>query len=342
MDELHLSDNQGTAMDLLNGDMLDPKILLEYCPLDYGRQPWLIPKASLGALETLLTELCCQVLRAVDVQSLLVFRRVNEKVMATIKEMPEFKKTMSCAPNAVRMAIGARTVHTFTIQQLYVKLCQVTYDLGCGKPAPYLDVFKLRRTCLWIGGSCDNFPGPKDIVDVLLMFTGPGEDDYDSDEGDDEELHVARSLQVSALLSASALPSFVLPSLRRHLRSTRQDHLRTTYYDVGEASEALARNGYAKPQSFIFEGLDESCKISAVFAPWTNDRSLDAIHGEFCAQCLEMEEMQSSDIWHMNGILDIDLARVAFGSSEWLARPVKERHDDGLKKVVRKDWPCKI
>jgi hypothetical protein len=54
-------------------------------------------------------------------------------------------KIMLHAPNVIRMAIGIATAHTFNLKQLYEALCQHSCASGCGKPAPYLDMFTLTR-----------------------------------------------------------------------------------------------------------------------------------------------------------------------------------------------------
>lgn len=178
-----LADAQQRAVKQLNLNILDPEILRSHCPLDHGRHiP--VPKASLDILTSLPPELHFEILGRVDLQSLLVFRRVNQKAMATRDGMSEFKKvnsypTLTLAalnrqeileytPNTIRMAIGIRTAHTFTIKDLFAKLCQKSCDMGCGRMAPYVDVFKLSSRCLWVGGLCDRSVGPENVLRLNL------------------------------------------------------------------------------------------------------------------------------------------------------------------------------
>lgn len=78
-------------MKLLDDKILDPDALLEHCPLDYGRHSP-VPVTSLGTRDVLPTELRCQIIGDVDMKSLLTFRAVNQKAVATVDNMTEFKK----------------------------------------------------------------------------------------------------------------------------------------------------------------------------------------------------------------------------------------------------------
>lgn len=84
---------------------------------------------------------------------------------------------MTHAPNCVRMAIAIQTADTFSIKQLFLKLCQKTCDgESCSKLAPYLDVFTLARRCLSVSGGCLHPCGP---MNKELLNGGIGS--YDED-----------------------------------------------------------------------------------------------------------------------------------------------------------------
>jgi hypothetical protein len=80
MTATQLTQQQCAARDLLNEHILSPDIL-ERCVLDYSLH-CLAPEATLGTLEKLPIELHHQILGHIDVESLLRFRRVNQKAMA--------------------------------------------------------------------------------------------------------------------------------------------------------------------------------------------------------------------------------------------------------------------
>jgi hypothetical protein len=91
MADSQLNEAQQRAVKLLNDNILNPRILLKLCLLDNGRHSPQ-PKVSLGALEALPVELLDEVLGHIDIASLLAFRRVNQKAMASVDEMVEYKK----------------------------------------------------------------------------------------------------------------------------------------------------------------------------------------------------------------------------------------------------------
>lgn len=70
-------------------------------------------------------------------------------------------QVISFAAGCIRMAIAIQTAHAFTIKQLVSKLSEKYCDAkGCGKVAPYLDIFSLTRRCLSVGRGCPYPRGP--------------------------------------------------------------------------------------------------------------------------------------------------------------------------------------
>jgi hypothetical protein len=96
MNAQSLAELKRTSQRILDNYILDHKILEERCLLDYGRHT-LQPKHDLGGLSKLPLELQHYVLGEIDVQSLLVFRRVNQGAMVVVDSMVEFKKVRAPA-----------------------------------------------------------------------------------------------------------------------------------------------------------------------------------------------------------------------------------------------------
>lgn len=70
-------------------DMND--VLVAFCPLDYSRHEC-EPSTDLGMLDKLPMEIKEDILEQIDLESLLVFRRVNKKAMAVVDGMAKWKK----------------------------------------------------------------------------------------------------------------------------------------------------------------------------------------------------------------------------------------------------------
>jgi hypothetical protein len=91
MADTTIAEHQRTALKILDEHILDSAVLVNKCPLDYGRHI-LAPRFDLGNLQKLSTELYYHVLGYVDVKSLLVFRRVSQNAMTTVDSMIEYRK----------------------------------------------------------------------------------------------------------------------------------------------------------------------------------------------------------------------------------------------------------
>ncbi|KAF2653181.1 hypothetical protein K491DRAFT_551256, partial [Lophiostoma macrostomum CBS 122681] len=126
-------------------DVLAKEVLTLHCPLDYEKHA-VKPKEGLGALDILALEIKQEVLERLDVQSLLTFRRVNQEAMDVVNGMVTWKKVLDNAPDTIRMAIGAKVAHRFTLCQLLDKICQKHCDT-CGHLAPYINVYTVTRLC---------------------------------------------------------------------------------------------------------------------------------------------------------------------------------------------------
>lgn len=100
----------GFVTSVLSQPLFDCGVLVSYCPLDYGNHEFQ-PTVDLGAIDKLPMELKHQVLKDIDVESLLVFRRVNKEARAVVDGMLEWQKVRPLAyivpRNNVVLAQGA-------------------------------------------------------------------------------------------------------------------------------------------------------------------------------------------------------------------------------------------
>ncbi|KAH7063838.1 hypothetical protein BKA63DRAFT_609002 [Paraphoma chrysanthemicola] len=317
-----LTDAQRRAVMILNRQILDPRVLLKNCLLDYGRHE-VKPKYDLGGLDLLPTEIRCAILENIDVKTLLVFRAVNKRAMATVDEVPCFKKIMINAPNTVRMAIGIRTAHTFTIKQLHDKLCQETCDSGCGRPAPYIDVCMLSRRCLWTGGACDRSMGPQTAYELSFLFPW---------ERDPAESDLVYQIQPDDVPSFRAIPERYGHNLFRVDGISPKD-ADIIFYDVALAERFFVEKCGSKPlrdDKGSRHRLDSTWTYSAVLAPWLSIKGKHAVHGSFCEKCLAAESRRRL----FEGLFGIgaserNVSFMAFGPSEWLVKHLEEAHGDG-------------
>ena len=94
-----------TSLRVLNQYILDPAILLENCPLDYGRHTpdarlgtLHMPIGNLGHISKLPLELQHHVLLSLDVQTLLTVRQVCWMGMDAVNGLPEWRKVISHRP----------------------------------------------------------------------------------------------------------------------------------------------------------------------------------------------------------------------------------------------------
>lgn len=91
MASIALPELQEISKQMLDDYILDPAILLTSYPLDYGRHN-VVTQYDLGDLAKLPTEVLHLVLKQVDIESLLNFRRVNNMAMYTVDGVTEYKQ----------------------------------------------------------------------------------------------------------------------------------------------------------------------------------------------------------------------------------------------------------
>ena len=75
----------------LGEHLLHHAVLAAHCPLDYGHHT-ISPRANLGTLSKLSTEIQQAILGDLDIKSLLTFRSVNQRAVDVIDGMIEYQK----------------------------------------------------------------------------------------------------------------------------------------------------------------------------------------------------------------------------------------------------------
>ncbi|KAF2821560.1 hypothetical protein CC86DRAFT_254921, partial [Ophiobolus disseminans] len=152
--------SQQKTLTELRKQISDTSILEVKCPLDHGRHdanPEL--GATLGTLCALPVELQQTVLSFLDINSLLVFRRVSRSAMGLVNALIDYHKVVTTAPDAIRMALAIRTHHYHTITELFEALC-VRECADCGTLTHYIDLVTLRRVCLSLNRHCNHTLAP--------------------------------------------------------------------------------------------------------------------------------------------------------------------------------------
>jgi hypothetical protein len=146
-------------------------------PLIHYPRHNLHPTQDLGTLRQLPVELQHLILGNADFESLLTFRRTNRLALQTVDSLHALTKSIKFAPNTIHMALAIKTAHTFSIAQLFAKLCQTHCDAHtCANLAPYIDVFTMTRRCFGVGSPCARVPPPASqyhIIEYLSHLPSP-------------------------------------------------------------------------------------------------------------------------------------------------------------------------
>jgi hypothetical protein len=172
------------------------------------------------------------------------------------------------------MALAIQTAGSFTIKELFSKLCQRRCDgKGCNTLAPYMDVFMLTRRCLSISGGCPFPYGPVSLNmlannDCLVKESRPPHSflaiigDYGLDSDDDFDLSRCEM---------------------------------EVYYDYDEVKAAIW-SGDNKVAKLGFEAFDCNkakddpyWRLTSVKAPWLDKLGTHAEYGVFCNICMANE-----------------------------------------------------
>jgi hypothetical protein len=235
---------------------------------------------------------------------------------------------MMNASNVIRMAIGIGTANSFTIKELFYKLCQQTCDMVCGRPAPYIDVFTLSRRCLRVGGPCDLSNGPQTVDSLIHLSHYSGtldKSEFDTNvpsfaliKGTYGELEVGFGIGCSSDKVRCCDYERALSFLATKEASRNDLDFRWTRQNQDLASRAPPR-------------YHRYWKLTAVFAPFLDFQDQSAQYGAFCEKCTQIEadyrQLKSLWNWHIwdNSMLP-NLTSMAFGTADWLAEHNKTGH----------------
>lgn len=179
---------------------------------------------------------------------------------------------MDNAPDTIRMAVGIKTAHTFTIKQLFKKLCQKTCDGGCNRLGPYIDVLRLTRTCLCVGGLPRCMGSCSVVRQIAQRKLGleqadlPGLTALPPMTGDD---HVSYSTSRNYLDMIAACYDI-----------SQADAL-FPLLEKSESGNGVATNELPRPDSYWW--------CTAVFAPWSSKSGSHAEVGVFCDLCKQSD-----------------------------------------------------
>lgn len=124
--------------------ILDDARLAARCPLDNGRHRGQ-PEHPAGRLDTLPGELVAEVLLALDLPSLTVFRRVNRRAMSLVDSLHQYLAVLTHCPDILRaiLSIGARSFDCATLFGTLSTTKCATCDLFGG----HLYLVTCRRVC---------------------------------------------------------------------------------------------------------------------------------------------------------------------------------------------------
>jgi hypothetical protein len=284
---------------LFEGELLDPDILVQHCPLDYGRHV-LRPVAYLGQLN-LPIEILHRILSYVDMESLLTFRRINNRSTEVVDAMPGWKKAMDNASGVVRMAVGIKTAHRFTLPYLIQRLERKKCCL-CGRPAPYFSVFSLTHHCLGPGVSC----GKKLFPPLTKKMLESSDKIYG---------HDLETLQMDRYSSFSAIPG--------HYRNGETISTREVYYTAAEAGshttlsmchlqgwhvafQEIVKDWGPRGDRFTFTrtlaasplvNIDAALTLTMVVAPWLKAKSAEVEQLYSCRRCKDVRAKWSIEFY---------------------------------------------
>jgi hypothetical protein len=144
---------------------LSNAILKRHCPLEDGHHPTSI--LGVGILSRLPVELQQRVLKELDMESLIAFRRMSKSAMNLVGSLTEWKEVshkkglmhkhaglipsqiMANASDALRMLIAHkyRYGQHDTIGNVFDALCLPAICSMCGDPSTFIDMVRLTRIC---------------------------------------------------------------------------------------------------------------------------------------------------------------------------------------------------
>ncbi|USP77880.1 hypothetical protein yc1106_05154 [Curvularia clavata] len=297
---------QQLMIDRLKKKIVKGSILRTRCPLNNGRHNCKNPAhAYVGNLHTLPVEIQHRILSFLDIKSLLVFRRA-----------------ITNAPMALRMAIAIGMHDKYTVADLFAALCNRTCA-KCGTLAHYLCLLTCKRICLGQNGSCRGELGPWKLV----RRDGDNWTSHAHDNGEidinTEDFGNPLSFKPVPGLYKSARPEDDL-SMARSRRVNPSDIFihwdGAKYQDWDELDDV--RKG------FIGVNLTLNKSLSVVFAPWLSKHSLAGVYGTQCLVCkTEDEKRNRNTAPNTINLKDyINMRRYEIWTEEGLVQHMREVH----------------
>lgn len=109
--------------------------------------PFGIPQTDLGYLDWLPTEIICEVIRNLDLVTLLGFQRTNRRAREFVATLPEYALVIKFASNVLCAVLSMNYGRFFTISDVYTALRTRHCSGGCDSFAPYVFLATLSRCC---------------------------------------------------------------------------------------------------------------------------------------------------------------------------------------------------
>lgn len=176
---------------------------------------------------------------------------------------------MTHTANCIRMAFAINTAHTFSINQMFSKLCQKRCDLEeCYSDASYIDVFTLSRRCLSTGPHCQWTLGPRSKQNFEEHFLLPDRPE----------------------LPARNFRAVIGDYVHATMRIGQSDDL--IFYDYGDLKASMIS------ANFVIEGsiptwerdsdfYNNNWSLCSTTAPWLSFNDSRAVYGVYCDICWE-------------------------------------------------------
>lgn len=127
------------------GFAMDETVLERGCPLDLGRHH-IDPRNNLGVLDALPEELLGDIFVQLDLQSLVDFRRVNQRAMQVVNSIPQFRTIVKHSLSPLRSMINTGAASRVTCQDLFEAMSRWKCRL-CDDFAGFIYLFDCSRLC---------------------------------------------------------------------------------------------------------------------------------------------------------------------------------------------------
>ncbi|KAI1121155.1 hypothetical protein F5Y10DRAFT_288879 [Nemania abortiva] len=123
---------------------LDDADLETRCPLDNGKRP-IQPRHNVGRLDKFPLEIVTEILLALDLPTLTIFRRVNYRAMSLVDSIYQYRMILKHCPNVLR-AVVSINAGSFDCRVLYETLL-TSKCATCDHFGGYLYLVTCKRVC---------------------------------------------------------------------------------------------------------------------------------------------------------------------------------------------------